>query len=108
MIGFSSKIFLDLTKGRDMRVRRRIGELYEASRLVICIITVAELLYSVRDVDEVVGNHMRLAELRFLPITSAVENHKSSIDPMRQRLTIAVHGNRHGSWTNTAAKLHAR
>jgi len=57
----------------DERARRRIGQLRETSQLAICIITMAELLYSARHPDEMEADLARLAELEFLTMTPAAE-----------------------------------
>ena len=57
----------------DARARERIAELHEAGRLAICIITLAEMLYSARNVEEIEVDHARLSELRFLAMTAAAE-----------------------------------
>jgi predicted nucleic acid-binding protein len=58
----------------EASARQRIGELHEAGRLAICIVTLAELLYSSRNVGEMDLDHARLSELRFLPMTPAAEH----------------------------------
>jgi len=57
----------------DDRARQRAGELREAGQLAICMVTVAELLYSARNVEEMDLDQARLAELAFLPMTPAAE-----------------------------------
>jgi predicted nucleic acid-binding protein len=57
----------------EPRARERITELREADRLAICIVTMAELLYSARTAGEMDVDHAHLSELRFLPMTPAAE-----------------------------------
>lgn len=57
----------------DERARRRIRELLETGQLAICVVTMTELLYSARNADEMATDHAHLAELNFLPMTSAAE-----------------------------------
>jgi len=55
--------------------RERITELREAARLAICIVTMAEVLYSARNAGEIDLDHAHLNELRFLHMTPAAEEH---------------------------------
>lgn len=55
------------------RARDCIGRLRETGQLAICVITMTELLYSARNVEEIDVDHSHLAELKFLPMTPAAE-----------------------------------
>jgi len=57
----------------DQSARLRIRQLRDTRQLAICIITMAELLYSARHADEMEADHTRLAELEFLPMTPLAE-----------------------------------
>lgn len=59
----------------DDRARQRIGRLRSTRQLAICVITMTELLYSSRNFNEMTVDHERLAELEFLPMTAAAEQH---------------------------------
>lgn len=54
--------------------KARVGELRRAKQLAVCIVTMTELLYSSRNLDEMEADHSRLRELLFLPMTAAVEH----------------------------------
>lgn len=57
----------------EPRARELIGRLRETGRLAMCIVTMAELLYSARNAAEMEVDHAHLSELRFLPMTPAAE-----------------------------------
>jgi predicted nucleic acid-binding protein len=54
--------------------RDRISELHRAKQLGLCIVTLTELLYSSRNLDEMKTDHARLRDLVFLPMTEAAEH----------------------------------
>jgi predicted nucleic acid-binding protein len=69
--------------------RERVTELREGARLAICIVTMAELLYSARNAGEMDRDHAYLSELRLLPVTPAAEQHVISI--MKQLAATGQH-----------------
>ena len=57
----------------DERARKRIGELRDTGQLALCVVTMTELLYSARNLEEMERDHGFLAELEFLAMTPAAE-----------------------------------
>lgn len=57
----------------DGRARTRIGDLRASEQLALCVITMTELLYSARNLDEMERDHRFLSELTFLPMTPVAE-----------------------------------
>jgi predicted nucleic acid-binding protein len=89
-----SRLFLIDKSGWEQRryedrARQRIGELHEAGLLAICVITLAELLYSSRNSGEMDIDHARLSELRFLPMTPAAE--QQAITGMKALAAVGHH-----------------
>lgn len=50
-------------------------ELREAGRLALCLVSMAELLYSTRNVAELAQLRVELSALPYLPVTAAAEQH---------------------------------
>jgi predicted nucleic acid-binding protein len=59
----------------DKRARRRLHELREAGQLAVCIVSMAELLYSSRNADDLARLRLDLSSLPYLRMTSAAEQH---------------------------------
>lgn len=59
----------------DKRARRRLHELREAGQLAVCIVSMAELLYSARNADDLATLRLDLSLLPYLRMTSAAEQH---------------------------------
>lgn len=59
----------------DKRARRRLHELREAGQLAVCIVSMAELLYSARNADDLATLRLDLSSLPYLRMTSAAEQH---------------------------------
>lgn len=59
----------------DDRARRRIGELRDSGRLATCIVTISEMLFSARSLEDMSADHARLVETAFLTMTPAAEQH---------------------------------
>ena len=57
----------------DERARARVRQLRESARLAVCVVTMAELLYSSRNVDEMDSDHAQLVQLQFLAMTPIAE-----------------------------------
>jgi len=71
----------------DKRARRRLHELREAGQLAVCIVSMAELLYSARNADDLARLRLDLSSLPYLRMTSAAEQHL--VDVMA---ALALHG----------------
>jgi predicted nucleic acid-binding protein len=59
----------------DKRARQRLHELREARQLVVCVVSMAELLYSARNADELARMRLDLSSLPYLDMTQAAEQH---------------------------------
>jgi predicted nucleic acid-binding protein len=59
----------------DKRARRRLHELREAGQLAVCVVSMAELLYSARNADDLARLRLDLSSLPYLRMTSAAEQH---------------------------------
>jgi predicted nucleic acid-binding protein len=59
----------------DKRARQRLHELREAGQLAVCIVSMAELLYSARNADELARMRLDLSSLPHLHMTPAAEQH---------------------------------
>ena len=59
----------------DKRARQRVHELREAGQLAVCIVSMAELLYSARNADDLARLRLDLSLLPYLRMTSAAEQH---------------------------------
>jgi predicted nucleic acid-binding protein len=59
----------------DKRARGRLHELREAGQLAVCIVSMAELLYSARNADDLARLRLDLSSLPYLRMTSAAEQH---------------------------------
>lgn len=57
----------------DTRARDRLHELRRTERLAVCVVSVAELLYSARNADELNRIRLDLSELPFLHLGSEAE-----------------------------------
>ncbi|MEO6120702.1 MAG: PIN domain-containing protein [Acidimicrobiales bacterium] len=58
----------------DHRARQRLHELRATGRLAVCVVSVAELLYSARDATELSRIKLDLASLPFLHLTPRAED----------------------------------
>jgi predicted nucleic acid-binding protein len=58
----------------DKRARQRLHELREARQLAVCIVSMAELLYSARNADEVARLRLDLSSLPYLHMSPAAEH----------------------------------
>jgi predicted nucleic acid-binding protein len=59
----------------DKRARRRLHELREAGQLAVCVVSMAELLYSARNADDLARLRLDLSSLPYLHMTPAAEQH---------------------------------
>jgi predicted nucleic acid-binding protein len=59
----------------DKRARQRLHELREAGQLAVCIVSMAELLYSARNADELARIRLDLSSLPYLHMTPVAEQH---------------------------------
>lgn len=59
----------------DKGARRRLHELREARQLAVCIVSMAELLYSARNADELARLRLDLSSLPYLHMTPEAEQH---------------------------------
>jgi predicted nucleic acid-binding protein len=59
----------------DKDARRRLHELRETSQLAVCAVSMAELLYSTRNADELARLRLDLSALAYLHMTAAAEQH---------------------------------
>ena len=71
----------------DKRARQRLHELREAGQLAVCIVSMAELLYSARNAEELGRIRLDLSSLSYLHLTPAAEQHL--VDVMA---ALALHG----------------
>jgi predicted nucleic acid-binding protein len=59
----------------DKRARERLHELRETGQLAVCVVSMAELLYSARNADELARIRLDLSSLSYLQMTPAAEQH---------------------------------
>jgi predicted nucleic acid-binding protein len=59
----------------DKRARQRLHDLREAGQLAVCIVSMAELLYSARNADELARMRLDLSSLPYLHMSPAAEQH---------------------------------
>lgn len=69
------------------RARLRLHELREAGQLAICLVSLAELLYSARNADELSRLRLDLSSLPYLHMTPAAEQHLADV-----MAALALHG----------------
>ena len=63
----------------DKRARQRLHELREAGQLAVCVVSMAELLYSARDADELARLRIDLSSLTYLHMTPGAEQHLADV-----------------------------
>jgi predicted nucleic acid-binding protein len=63
----------------DKGARQRLHELREAGQLVVCVVSMAELLYSARNADELARMRLDLSSLRYLHMSPAAEQHLADV-----------------------------
>lgn len=71
----------------DKGARQRLHELRETRQLAVCVVSMAELLYSARNADELARMRLDLSSLTYLHMTPAAEQHL--VDVMA---ALALHG----------------
>jgi hypothetical protein len=71
----------------DKRARQRLHDLREAGQLAVCIVSMAELLYSARNAEELNRLHLDLSSLPYLHMTPAAEQHLADV-----MAALALHG----------------
>ncbi len=71
----------------DKGARQRLHELRETRQLAVCVVSMAELLYSARNADELARMRLDLSSLTYLHMTQAAEQHL--VDVMA---ALALHG----------------
>lgn len=59
----------------DKGARQRLHELRETRQLAVCVVSMAELLYSARNADELARIRLDLSSLAYLHMTPAAEQH---------------------------------
>jgi predicted nucleic acid-binding protein len=59
----------------DKRARQRLHELREARQLGVCVVSMAELLYSARNADDLARMRLDLSSLTYLDMTVMAEQH---------------------------------
>jgi predicted nucleic acid-binding protein len=59
----------------DKAARRHLHELRETSQLAVCVVSMAELLYSSRNAEELARVRLDLSSLAYLHMTTAAEQH---------------------------------
>jgi len=59
----------------DKRARQRLHELREARQLGVCVVSMAELLYSARGADDLARMRLDLSSLTYLDMTAVAEQH---------------------------------
>jgi predicted nucleic acid-binding protein len=63
----------------DKGARRRLHDLREAGQLAVCVVSMAELLYSARNADELVRMRLDLSSLPYLHMSPAAEQHLADV-----------------------------
>ena len=71
----------------DKRARLRLHELREAGQLAVCLVSLAELLYSARNADELSRLRLDLSSLPYLHMTPAAEQRLADVIA-----ALALHG----------------
>jgi predicted nucleic acid-binding protein len=71
----------------DKAARRRLHELRETRQLAVCVVSMAELLYSSRNAEELARVRLDLSTLAYLHMTAAAEQHLVDI-----MTALSVHG----------------
>jgi predicted nucleic acid-binding protein len=71
----------------DKRARQRLHELREARQLAVCIVSMAELLYSARNAEELTRLRLDLSSLPYLHMTPVAEQHLADV-----MAALALHG----------------
>jgi hypothetical protein len=69
------------------RARQRLHELREARQLAVCIVSMAELLYSARNAEELARLRLDLSSLPHLHMTRGAEQHLADV-----MAALALHG----------------
>ena len=59
----------------DKRARQRLHQLREARQLGVCVVSMAELLYSARSADDLARMRLDLSSLTYLDMTAVAEQH---------------------------------
>jgi predicted nucleic acid-binding protein len=63
----------------DKRARQRLHELREARQLGVCVVSMAELLYSARNADDLARMRLDLSSLTYLDMTPLAEQHRVDV-----------------------------
>jgi predicted nucleic acid-binding protein len=63
----------------DKGARQRLHDLREAGQLAVCIVSMAELLYSARNAEELARMRLDLSSLPYLHMSPAAEQHLADI-----------------------------
>jgi predicted nucleic acid-binding protein len=63
----------------DKRARQRLHDLREAGQLTVCVVSMAEMLYSARNADEVARLRLDLSALPYLHMTPVAEQHLADV-----------------------------
>ena len=71
----------------DKAARQRLHDLREAGQLAVCVVSMAELLYSARNADELARMRLDLSSLPFLHMSPAAEQHLADV-----MAALALHG----------------
>ena len=66
----------------DKGARQRLHDLREAGQLAVCIVSMAELLYSARNADELARMRLDLSSLPYLHMSPAAEQHLADVMAM--------------------------
>jgi predicted nucleic acid-binding protein len=71
----------------DKTARQRLHDLREAGQLAVCVVSMAELLYSARNADELARMRLDLSSLPYLHMSPAAEQHLADV-----MAALALHG----------------
>ena len=63
----------------DKGARQRLHDLREAGQLGVCVVSMAELLYSARNADELARMRLDLSSLPYLHMSPAAEQHLADV-----------------------------
>lgn len=63
----------------DGSARERLHDLREANQLAVCVVSMAELLYSARNADELARLRIDLSALPYLRMTAEAEQHIADV-----------------------------
>jgi predicted nucleic acid-binding protein len=63
----------------DKAARERLHELRETRQLALCVVSLAELLYSTRNAEELTRTRLDLSSLAYLPVTPEAEQNLADI-----------------------------